>query len=144
MAGGLYNHDILRLAASLVTADVMEPCDAAGDARSPLCGSRIRMQVRLDAQGRVAELAMQVNACAVGQASATILQRYATGAGQAEIAALRDGLAAFLAGKGDLPDKWPELQTLSVAQSYRARHAALLLPYDALLQAFATAGEMAG
>jgi NifU-like protein involved in Fe-S cluster formation len=37
----------------------------------------------------------------------------------------------------EMPAKWPELALLAPARDYPSRHAAILLPYDALLAAAA-------
>ena len=49
--------------------------------RSPICGSRVTVDVNLDAEGRVAEIGMLVRACALGQASAALLKQFMADAG---------------------------------------------------------------
>jgi NifU-like protein involved in Fe-S cluster formation len=134
----LYNRDILRLAASLVAGDRLESPDGNAESRSPICGSRIQADVVLAADGTVAAIALRANACALGQASAAILRANAVGADLDSIAELRDGIAEGLAGKSDMPGSWPELALLAPAKNYPSRHAAILLPYDALLAAAAS------
>ncbi len=51
---------------------------------------------------------------------------------------LRAGVAAGLTGGAEMPGDWPELALLSPAKDYPSRHAAILLPYDALLAAAAS------
>ncbi len=135
MDSALYNRDILRLAASLISGDRLEQADGAAEVRSPLCGSRIQAEIALSGDGIIAALALRANACALGQASAAILRGNAVGENLQTIADVRQGIADALAGKSAMPDRWAELNLLSPAKDYPSRHAAILLPYDALLAA---------
>jgi NifU-like protein involved in Fe-S cluster formation len=134
----LYNRDILRLASSLVAGDRIDSPDGAAESRSPICGSRIQADIALAPDGTIAAIALRANACALGQASAAILRANAVGADLNIIAALRSGVAAGLAGSAAMPNDWPELALLVPAKNYPTRHAAILLPYDALLAAAAS------
>jgi NifU-like protein involved in Fe-S cluster formation len=139
MDSALYNRDILRLATSLIADHRLEDPDGTAEVRSPLCGSRIQADVVTNADGLLQELALRANACALGQASAAILMHNATGLAVPDIAALRDGIASALQHAADMPDRWPELALLAAARDYPSRHAAILLPYDAILAAVAQA-----
>jgi NifU-like protein involved in Fe-S cluster formation len=134
----LYNRDILRLASSLVSGDRLDNPDGTAESRSPICGSRIQADVTLAPDGTIAAIALRANACALGQASAAILRANAVGVDLNAIAALRSGVAAGLTGGAAMPDDWPELALLAPARDYPSRHAAILLPYDALLAAAAS------
>ncbi len=139
MDSALYNRDILRLATSLVAGDRLADPDGSAEMRSPLCGSRIQADVLMDAEGILRGLALRANACALGQASAAILAQNAVGTALTEVAKLRDGVAQALQRAGDMPSCWPELALLASACDYPSRHAAILLPYDAILAAAAQA-----
>jgi NifU-like protein involved in Fe-S cluster formation len=134
----LYNRDILRLATSLVAGDRLENPDGSAESRSPVCGSRIQAEVALAADGKISAIALRANACALGQASAAILRANAVGADLDTIARIRAGIADGLTGKTDMPGNWAELALLAPAKGYPSRHAAILLPYDALLAAAAS------
>ena len=138
MNAPLYNPEILRLAAG-------NPCDArlpdpmgSAERRSALCGSRIAVDVLLDAGGRIAAIGMQVCACAYGQAAATLLARGAVGKSLDELSTMRDAMAKWLAGHGARPD-WPGLATLSPVVPHSARHGAVLLPFEAAADAVTAA-----
>lgn len=137
MDSALYNRDILRLAASLVAGDRLENPDGSAESRSPICGSRIQADVAFASDGTIAAIALRANACALGQASAAILRANAAGTDVIGIADLRAGIAEGLSGEADMPNLWPELALLAPAKDYPSRHAAILLPYDALLAAAA-------
>jgi NifU-like protein involved in Fe-S cluster formation len=131
MPAVLYTRDILRLAASIPHQRRLDRPQASAEKRSPVCGSRIVVDVALDGEGRVIELGQQVHACALGQASAALMGAHAVGRTADELAAARDALAAYLAGARDDPGAWPGLEAFADARAYSARHAAILLPFDA-------------
>ena len=134
MSQALYNRDILRLAASLVPDDRLEQADGQAEARSPICGSRIVAEIAFAPDGRISALALRASACALGQASAAIMRANAPGHDIADIADIRDSIKTMLAG-GTPAATWPDLALLAPAKDYPSRHAAILLPYDALLAA---------
>jgi NifU-like protein involved in Fe-S cluster formation len=137
----LYNRDILRLAASIPHLGPIEGAQARAERSSPVCGSRVAVEIALDDQGRVAALGQEVKACALGQASAALMGGHAIGRSPAELAAARDALAAYLAGQRDDPGAWPGLDLFEPARRFPARHASILLAFDA---AAAASAEAAG
>ena len=139
MTTALYNRDILRLAASIPHQRRLDHPQATAETRSPVCGSRVAVDVVLDGEGRVAALGQEVKACALGQASAALMGAHAIGRDEGELAAARDALAAFLAGDRDDPGPWPGLDVLARARPYKARHPSILLPFEAVAEAAARA-----
>ena len=131
----LYNRDILRLAASIPHQRRLAEAQASAERRSPVCGRRVVVDVVLDGAGRVAALGQEVKACALGQASASLMGAAALGRSSAELARARDELAAYLAGGRDDPGDWPGLAIFAEARPFTARHAAILLPFQAAAQA---------
>jgi len=134
MESALYNRDILRLASMLVAGDRLDNPHGSAEVRSPLCGSRIQADVEL-VGGKVTALALRANACALGQASAAILRSNAIGSELSTIAEIRKGVEQTLKGKTSMPTIWPDLALLSPAKDFPSRHAAILLPFDALMAA---------
>ncbi len=134
MTAPLYNRDILALA--VASADFPPLIDAAltADARAPLCGSRIDLNLDCDAAGQVTRVGMKVEACALGQAAATLFARHADGRSLADISAMRTAIADWFGGGSDVPD-WPGFMLLAPARDFPARHGAILLPFDAAIKA---------
>ena len=89
--------------------------------------------------GKLKNLGLEISACALGQASAAILGAQAIGKTASDIGIARDNLAAFLEGSGESPGKWPDMDKLAAARDHKGRHAAILLPYDTVIAAFADA-----
>lgn len=141
VTSALYTRDILRLAASIPHQRRLESPQMSVEKSSPICGSRVVVDVSLDGEGRVAELGQEVRACALGQASAALMGAHAIGRTSAELAAARDALAAFLAGGRDDPGAWPGLEALAAARPFTARHPSILLAFEAAAEAAFHAGR---
>lgn len=135
MSAPLYTRELLRLAADASFVAPLSAPDAEVELRSSVCGSRIRVAVCLDADQRITAYAHKVNACALGQASATLVARGAKGRSVDDVRAARAQLCAFLDGRAASPGEWPDVDTIAVVRGYPARHAAVLLPFDAAIAA---------
>ena len=130
----LYNVEILRLAAATAAFSRLSEPMASAERRSPVCGSRIALDLDMDADGRVSALGMEVRACALGQASAALFARHAIGCDRAALNAARDALTRWLAGEGGVPD-WPGLDIFIPALPHSARHASIRLAFEAAVEA---------
>lgn len=139
MTSALYTRDILRLAASIPNLGRLDRPRASAEKVSPVCGSRVVVDLAVDEAGRVTALGQEVRACALGQASASLMGAHAIGRTAAELAEARDALAAWLAGRSEDPGTWPGLAALAPARRFSARHAAILLAFDAAAEAAARA-----
>ena len=135
MNAPLYNSAILRLAATIPHLDRLEKPDATIEKRSPVCGSRIAVDVILDGDGRVARLGQQVQACALGQASAALMGAHVLGRTAEELDTASAALAAYLAGERDDPGDWPGLDIFAAARPHSARHASIRLAFEAAAEA---------
>ena len=134
MNAPLYNTEILRLAATIPHQTRLPEPMATAEKRSPICGSRVTVDVNIDADGRIAEIGMLVRACALGQASSSLLGAAVIGKTPDEVAAARDQLAAWLGGEGPLPD-WPGFALFTPALPHSARHASIRLAFEAAAEA---------
>lgn len=141
MSAPLYNAAILRLATAIPHQQRLADAQATVERRSPVCGSRVTVDVRIGDDGRVAAIGQEVRACALGQASASLMGAHAIGRTPAELAAARDALTAFLAGERDDPGGWPGLDIFTPALPHRARHASIRLAFEAVADAAAQAAR---
>ncbi|PVE59910.1 iron-sulfur cluster assembly scaffold protein [Arthrobacter sp. TPD3018] len=143
MNAPLYNAEILRLAGSIPHHERLTHAQATAEKRSPICGSRVTVDVGLDDDGRVKEVGLLVRACALGQASSSLLAANIVGRTPEELAAARDALTAWLAREGDTPD-WPGIDVFTPALDYTARHPSIRLAFEAAAEAaFAARAETA-
>jgi nitrogen fixation NifU-like protein len=129
VSDALYHDRIVALAKSRAGAGRLEAPTASARRDNPLCGDRVTIDVRLDAQGTIADLAHQVRGCALCQAAAVALTARAKGRRRDDVAALRAEIDAVLggaaAGEGDFAAFAP-------VRAYRARHDCVTLPFEAL------------
>lgn len=133
----LYTPEVLAAAVSLVGYPLHADLGLRGQARSPSCGSRIEVGLALDGDGRIARVGLASHACAIGQASAAIFAQGAQGRSAASMEDALTAMQAWLGGYGSMPD-WPGLELVAVAKNYPARHAAMLLAWDAAVKALRT------
>lgn len=138
MSPPLYNADILRLATSIPYQERLAAPMATVEKRSPICGSRVTVDIDVDEAGRVSAVGLLVRACALGQASSALLGASVIGRTAEEIAASRDALTAWLARSGEAPD-WPGMDIFGPALDYPARHASIRLAFEAAAEAAAAA-----
>ena len=141
MTEPLYNTAILRLAAAPAAPRLADP-QASSVKVSPVCGSRVTVDVGLDDAGRVARYGAEVRACALGQAAAALVGAHVVGRTRGEIAAARTALGAYLAGSAATPGDWPGLDIFAPARPYKARHPSILLGFDAALAAVDSARQL--
>lgn len=139
MTSELYTRDILRLAASIPHHRRLEQADASVARSSPVCGSRIVVDIALDGGGRVARIGQEVRACALGQASAALMAGHVIGRSADDLALARDRLDAYLAGRAEDPGDWPGMAVFRTARAFPARHRSILLAFEAAAEAAAQA-----
>ena len=134
----LYTRDILRLASAIPHLGLLDAPDGTADLRSPTCGSRVVVTVKLDGQGRVVELGQKVSACAFGQASAALMAAHAIGQSKQQLRSAVEAIENWLRHRVQaslLAPPWPGFETLEPARPKTGRHGAILLPFRGLLAA---------
>ena len=142
MNAPLYNNQILRLAASIPFHERLAEPMASVEKRSPVCGSRVTVDVDLDETGRIGAIGMVVHACALGQASASLMGAHAVGRTLEELETARDALTAWLAGARDTPPDWPGLEIFAPALPHSARHPSIRLGFEAVAEAARNAAKV--
>ncbi|MGV3511952.1 MAG: iron-sulfur cluster assembly scaffold protein [Novosphingobium sp.] len=131
-ASGLYTTEILAKAMELAGYPWAGEAPLRGAASSRSCGSSIELSLMVDEAGRVSSIGVRPHACAIGQAAAALFAGGAIGRDREDVARTRSHLADWLGGIDSMPE-WPGIELLGPALSYPARHAAILLPWDAAL-----------
>ncbi len=136
----LYTPQILGLAVELADFPRLDAPDASATARSRTCGGTLTLDLALDDGAHVDALGLLVTACAIGQAAAAIFAREARGRGPEEILAAQGEIAEWLAG-GEAEPSWPGLAILTPARAFPARHGAIMLPWNAAVDALCKASQ---
>ena len=136
MFGELYHNRVLELAADIPHVGRLGDAQGSSLKVSRVCGSTVQVDVKLDAEGRIAAIAVDPKACALGQAATSILARHAIGRSLAEIEAARDALKAMLKEGAEPPDGvfW-ELRHLQPVRDYPPRHTSTMLAFEAAVEA---------
>lgn len=135
MIDDVYNTRILEFAGNMPRIGSLEDADASARAHSKLCGSTVKVWLKLDGD-TVSDFAHEVKACALGQASSSIMARNIIGASTAELRAVREQMIAMLKENGAPPTgRFADLQFLEPVRDYKARHASTLLTFDAVVDA---------
>lgn len=137
MTTSLYSIDVLRRAASVADFPPLTDPDAKAERRSPTCGSRMTVTLKLDDDGRIAAVGVDAKACALGQAAAAIFAASALGADQAAIQLARDQWRDYLAGEREALPDWAGLDLLAAGRDYPARHPSMRLAFEAAAAALA-------
>ena len=136
MFGELYHNRVLELAADIPHAERLLNAEGSSLKVSRVCGSAVAVDVKLDAEGRIAEIGVEPKACALGQAATSILASHAIGRSLAEIEAARDALKAMLKDGAEPPQgEFWELRHLQPVRDYPPRHASTMLALEAAAEA---------
>ncbi|AHK44158.1 MULTISPECIES: iron-sulfur cluster assembly scaffold protein [Ensifer] len=135
MMDDIYNNRILDFAGNIPRIGVLENADAEAVAHSKLCGSKVRIWLKMDGDV-VTDFAHDVKACALGQASSSIMARHVVGAQASEIRKARDEMLAMLKADGEGPSgRFEDMRFLKPVKDYKARHASTMLTFDAVVDA---------
>ncbi len=123
------------MAVSIPHQHRLENPDASAERRSRTCGSSAIIDVNVSPAGLIKEMGIEINACALGQASAAIVGAEAIGKTVDQISDARTNLSGYLAGERADSGDWENIDMLDVAKDHKGRHAAILLTFDALIEA---------
>lgn len=129
----IYNNKILEFAGNITRAGVMANADATSEKLSKLCGSKVRVYLKLDGSV-VSDFSHEVRACALGQASSAIMALHVIGSTAAELRQARADMLAMLKDGGEGPSgRFEDMRYLKPVKDYKARHASTMLTFDAVV-----------
>lgn len=135
MVNELYNNAILTLAGNIGRTGRLDDPDATVFLDSPLCGSRITVDIKMQ-DGRVSDYGAEVKACALGQAASAIMAKHVVGQTAAQMRQVAGAMRAMLKNHAAPPKgEWGELQVLLPVADYKARHGSVMLPFEAVVRA---------
>lgn len=133
----IYNTRILELAGATTRNTRLANPDARAVAHSKLCGSTVSIELSLK-DGRVSDYGQTVKACLLGQAASSVMAREIVGSTPEELHTVAAQMRAMLKENGVPPSgRWADLAILEPVRNYKARHASVLLVFDAVEQALA-------
>ena len=91
----LYNDKLMAFANDIPLQHRLEEPDATVQRRSPLCGSRITVDLKVEG-GKVADYGHVVRACTLGQAAASIMARRVIGEETGVLLAIAEAVRQML------------------------------------------------
>jgi nitrogen fixation NifU-like protein len=127
----LYQTALLKLAKDAPRKGRLDPNDASVRLDNPLCGDRVRIDLRRDGEA-IAELAHEVRGCVLCQAAAGVIATHAIGMDRAGVARLCEAADRALAGE---ETEIAELASFKPVVPLKSRHDCVRLPFQALKQA---------
>ena len=129
----IYSRGVLDLAGNIPRIGRLRRPDATATVHSRLCGSTVTVDLRM-ADGIVTDFAQEVSACALGQAAASVVAGNIVGANSTELRALSQMMRRMLTEEGPPPEgRLGGLAALEPARDYKARHPAIMLIFDAIV-----------
>ena len=135
MFNDLYNTRILELAADIPLVGRLKNPHGYSKKRSKLCGSSVSVEVNT-LNGHISEFAHEIKSCALGQASSAVMAKNVIGATIAELELAVFEMQAMLSGNGSTPTgRFSEAKILSPVKDFKARHASVMLTFEATLEA---------
>ena len=133
----VYNEKILELAANIPRCERLSAPDATASAYSKLCGSTVTVDLSM-AEGVVTDFGQTVKACLLGQSACSVMARNVVGSTPDELREVGAAMRRMLKDDGPPPHgKWADLAVLQSVKDFRARHASVLLVFDAVEDALA-------
>lgn len=131
-----YNDTLIALSARADAPRRLPAPDITAHAVSPICGSEIDIDLTI-ADGKVTGFGYALEACALTRAVVGVMQDAILGKTRAEISGAGRELSDMLEGLPVTPTKdWQALEILAPVKDYKARHNAILLPFEAVEKAF--------
>ncbi|PKB73139.1 MAG: SUF system NifU family Fe-S cluster assembly protein [SAR202 cluster bacterium Io17-Chloro-G7] len=132
---GLYGDLILDHYRNPRNRTILLLADVKAEEFNPFCGDRIILQLKLDDDGRVAQVGVQSEGCSIIQATASLMSEAMTGKMLEELADLaglfRDVMYGKVEGENPTLNLGP-LQSLTVVRQFPVRIKCALLPWVAL------------
>lgn len=129
----LYQDRIVALAKAKTGSGKLAAPTRSARRDNPLCGDRVTIDVRLDGEGRIAEIAHQVRGCLLCQASASALSSVAVGRDKAGVDAIRhDAERAIGREEGETSTLFSAFRPV---KSHKSRQECVMLPIEALADA---------
>ena len=117
--------------------------DATAKGDNPMCGDRVQVFVRRDADGRVAQAGFEARGCAISVASADLMAEVVAGRTKDEVRALAKEFGN-MARTGQSPEgdaAMERLRPLAGVHEYPSRVKCATLPWHALLAALDGQGD---
>lgn len=140
MSANLYQAAIMAAAKSAHGKGRLAAPDGSATLDNPLCGDRVTIDVKL-ADGRIAAVGHDVRGCALCQAAASLIGQAAVGMATDTARALPAAIDDLLVNGVAPPAALADTAMFAPVHAHRSRFDCVKLPFAALAQALASAGQ---
>jgi NifU-like protein involved in Fe-S cluster formation len=135
-AVAFYNEELIKLSGQAALPKPLPNFDREAKAVSPICGSEVTVQLKLDGE-IITGFGFEVEACALTRSVVAVMAKAIIGKTRHDVAMAGEDLEEMLDGKPVIPTgDWEKLIILAPVKDYKARHNAILLPFEAVEKAF--------
>lgn len=117
--------------------------DATAKGDNPMCGDRVQVFVRRDADGRIVETGFEARGCAISVASADLMAEVVAGLSRADVQGVAERFRE-MARTGEAPEgdtAMERLRPLAGVHEYPSRVKCATLPWHALMAALDGQGD---
>ena len=136
----IYNQQLIKLSSIPDEQRLNSPTHTA-KAYSPICGSTVEVDLILTPAQKISAFGYRVDACALTKSVLAVMTTAIIGQGQEQIKTIAQQMQKMLEGeKPQFPPAWQELMILMRIKDHKARHNAVMLPFEALEKAFKIKG----
>lgn len=115
---------------------VLESATHEAHGHNPLCGDKIHLQLGLEADGRIQDVAFSGEGCAISKASASVMTEILKGLPRAEADRLFDEFHALVTGTGGDADALGKLAVFEGVKEFPIRVKCATLAWHTLRAAF--------
>jgi nitrogen fixation NifU-like protein len=141
---GLYGDAIMDHYRSPRHQSPVQDPDIESHEFNPFCGDEVTLQVKLDAEGRVAAVSSVSRGCSIIQASASMMAELMEGRTLEQLTEVSQRFRRFMqgppVGEGEISELG-DLEALQVVRRYPVRIKCALLPWLALEEGIEQAGS---
>ena len=99
----------------------LEFANASADGANPLCGDEITLELQLDDDGRIADVAFTGEGCSISQASSSLMTEYVKGRSSDDAGAAIDAFQAMMVEGEEAPEDLGDIGALAGVRKFPMR-----------------------
>ena len=119
----------------------LQAANASADGSNPLCGDEITLELQLDDDGRIAEVAFTGQGCSISQASSSLMTEYIKGRSSDEATSAIDAFQALMVEGEEAPEELGDIGALAGVRKFPMRVKCASLAWKTLELALAQHGR---
>jgi nitrogen fixation NifU-like protein len=131
----LYQSVIVEHDRSPRNCRIMADATHRAEGRNPLCGDEITVELKMDEDNRVADIAFQAKGCAISRASASLMTTALKGKSAAEARELFERFHGLMTGSDVAPSQLGKLEAFRGVAEFPMRVKCATLAWHAMKEA---------